>query len=290
MYTTPLRYPGGKSVFTPFLVSLLRINGLENCIYAEPYAGGAGAATNLLLSGNVKRILINDANLGIYAFWKAITEENDRFCDWVMNKPVDLRAWKDWHRIFLSTKSPSFDLGFDTFFLTRTNRSGILNAGPIGGNSEDKQEKAKYKIDCRFNREALCSRIHSIGEHRQDIIVSNKDAIDFLKEQDSDSDIFVYLDPPYYEQGKSLYMSYYKPENHKILANYLEHNASFKWVLSYDCVDVIKEYYRQFDVFDYSINYSARTARIGRELLAHSPGLILPKDTEIIKYRSHRQK
>ena len=66
MNLTPLRYPGGKSVMTPFFIDLFNANSIKMPIYAEPYAGGAGTAINLLLSDNVNEILINDANICIY--------------------------------------------------------------------------------------------------------------------------------------------------------------------------------------------------------------------------------
>ena len=68
MNLTPLRYPGGKSVMTPFFIDLFNANSMKNMVYAEPYAGGAGTAINLLLNDNVDRILINDANVCIYSF------------------------------------------------------------------------------------------------------------------------------------------------------------------------------------------------------------------------------
>ena len=46
MNISPLRYPGGKTVLAPFLQELLLENNLQGGIYAEPYAGGAGAALN----------------------------------------------------------------------------------------------------------------------------------------------------------------------------------------------------------------------------------------------------
>lgn len=267
---------------TPFLSRLFQENKMESIVYAEPYAGGAGAAINLLISNTVERVLINDANIGIYSFWKAVKENNDRLCDWIMNKPVDLDEWNRWHRFFRESKEPSFELGYSTFFLSRTNRSGILNAGPIGGNSSEKQAAAKYKIDCRYNREVLCDKIHRIGDFRNQIFVSNLDALVFLANNNNTPNLFVYLDPPYYNQGKSLYMSYYNPEDHIALANFLSREARFEWLMSYDFVDEICDIYKDFDLYHYSLNYSAREARKGKELLAHSAGIRVPKDMSIV--------
>lgn len=278
MYTTPLRYPGGKSIMTSFLSHLFEINGWKDIVYAEPYAGGAGAAVNLLLTQQVNRILINDANIGIYSFWKAIKEENKKLCEWVLTKPITLEAWNYWHKVFMKADVPSFELGFATFFLTRTNRSGILNAGPIGGNSQQQQDAAKYKLDCRFNRTELAKRIANIGDVAFRVEVSNLDAIHFLKAHNGDDSLFVYLDPPYFQQGKSLYMDYYKATDHYALASFLKNEARFNWLMSYDCVPEIKRIYSDFELYEFSLNYSARNARIGKELLTHRPGISLPEN------------
>ena len=52
-------------------------------------------------------------------------------------------------------KKTSYELGFAAFYLNRTNRSGILNAGVIGGKKQD----GKWEMDARFNRDNLASRI-----------------------------------------------------------------------------------------------------------------------------------
>ncbi len=41
---SPLRYPGGKQILARVLGHMIEVNGREGGIYAEPYAGGAGAA------------------------------------------------------------------------------------------------------------------------------------------------------------------------------------------------------------------------------------------------------
>lgn len=278
MVRTPLRYPGGKSIFTDFFVDLFKVNGMRNVIYAEAYAGGAGAAINLLLTDTVDRILINDANIGIYSFWQSVVTENRRFVDSILSCEVSLQEWRRWKTIFKTATEPSFELGFATFFLTRTNRSGVLNAGPIGGATEEQQENAKYQIDCRFNKKELARKVNEIGSFAERIEVSNFDALEFLQINNLRENLFVYLDPPYFQQGKSLYMDYYKQENHQTLANFLSNDARFDWVLSYDNVADIRQMYNSFPLYEFNLNYSVRTYREGKELLLHSRQLCLPND------------
>lgn len=273
---TPLRYPGGKSIMTPLFVDLIKINDMKHVTYAEPYAGGAGAAVNLLLSDSVDRIMINDANIAIYSFWKSIIEESGKFCDAISKVSVDLDTWKKMRAIIDKSHDYSFELGFATFFLSRTNRSGIINAGPIGGGTMESQAKATYKIDCRFNRENLIKRVQAISERKKQIIVTNKDAIKFLKDLRNNK-YFVYLDPPYYKNGKTLYMNFYQPKDHLELARYLSSCKKISWVLSYDDVPEIRAMYSSFQLYNFSLKYTAQTKKTGQELLCLSKDLTMPK-------------
>lgn len=278
MNRTPLRYPGGKSIMTPFFIDLIRVNGLQGVSYAEPYAGGAGTAINLLLDGQVRRIYINDANIAIFSFWKYAINESERFIDKIEKTCIDLQNWQYYHNFIKNAQQPSFELGFAAFFLSRTNRSGILTAGPIGGKSQEKQEKATYKIDCRFNKQDLISRIHRISMYKENIVVSNDDAIDFLKSLPADNNNLVYLDPPYFKQGKSLYLNYYSADDHRVLSDYLYNTVNFRWVLSYDNVYEIREFYKHFDLYEFQLNYTAQSVKKGSELLTHSKNLIMPEE------------
>ncbi|MBQ8704262.1 MAG: DNA adenine methylase [Bacteroidales bacterium] len=262
---------------TNFIVELFKKNNLTDIVYAEPYAGGAGAAINLLLKNSVNKILINDANIGIFSFWYYVIKENSRFVDMIQGCEVSLREWHRWKDVFKTATKSSFELGFATFFLTRTNRSGVLNAGPIGGVSAIQQEKAKYKIDCRYNRQNLAQKVKKIGTLADRIEVFNLDALDFLQLNNVRDNLFVYLDPPYFQQGKSLYMDYYTQDNHRDLAFFLSQKAHFDWILSYDNVYEIRQLYKDFPLYEFDLNYSVRTHRKGRELLLHSNSLSFPK-------------
>ena len=277
---TPLRYPGGKSVMATLFADMFNINHLEHVTYAEPYAGGAGTAIALLLENRVDRIFINDANVGVYSFWDSILRHTNEFVEKVQSIPISLEEWRKQRNVFLNSNVPTFDLGFATFYLSRTNRSGILNAGPIGGNSEEKQNKAKDKLGCRFNRDNLSEKILQIAAKKRRIFVTNKDAIVFLKDLKG-SGKFVYLDPPYYVKGKSLYLDFYQHQDHVLLAEYLKSTLKFNWVLSYDNVEAIRNLYAGFDQYEFDLKYTANLKKYGAELLTYSKNLILPDKKEI---------
>ena len=223
--STPLRYPGGKTIFTDYFQSYIEINQLQNTIYAEPYCGGSGAAIKLLLDGSISKVVLNDANFSIYAFWYSLKYLGNEFLAIFENTDVSLVEWQKQREIFRNSKANTNDesilkLGFATFFLNRCNRSGILTAGPIGGQSDIGQAAATSKIDARYKKTVLREKLKNIVDKRDKIVVTNLDALSFLKQQIetlSEYDLrntFVYLDPPYYKQGSSLYLNYYKKDDH----------------------------------------------------------------------------
>ena len=276
---SPLRYPGGKQVLSRVLGHLIALNRRGGGIYAEPYAGGAGAALALLFAGHVDELMLNDADVRIYAFWKSILNETEGFLRLLRNTPLTVEEWRRQRRIY--TRSPKYSklkVGFATFYLNRCNRSGIIaNGGLIGG----LRQTGKWKLDARFNRVELAARVERIARYRHRIRITRFDAITFLKrlaEHPTMADRgFVYLDPPYFEKGSQLYLNHYDPADHEALASHLSSGVPFKWVMSYDNVAPIKKLYKRgFSQVTFNLGYSAKKFRIGSELLIHDNTLRFP--------------
>ncbi len=260
---SPLRYPGGKTFLFPFFDDVIKTNGLKKVTYVEPFAGGAGAALALLLSGKVDRIVINDLDNAIFAFWKSVVFDSVKFIKKIRSTPVTIREWRRQKAIYNDPKAGLFNLGFATFFLNRTNTSGILNGGPIGG----LKQQGKYKIDARFNKEALIERIQKIAFYKDKISVFNKDGVNLIGEYLNKKNAFIYLDPPYFEKGASLYLNHYKKEDHEALARKLNGNPDAFWLLTYDNKKEIKALYPERKIINFSLNYNAYISRKGRELM-----------------------
>jgi DNA adenine methylase len=292
--STPLRYPGGKSVLTDFFKRFITANGIGPCVYAEPYCGGAGAAINLLLSGDAEQVLLNDANFALYAFWASLKNHGSDFLDLFDLTEVTLDEWHIQRNIFNDKNNRDIlQKGFSTFFLNRCNRSGILSAGPIGGQTIGSQLAATDKIEARFNRIELRKKIKLIVDNSEKFEVFNLDAFKFLEtivaQHPYQNRVFVYLDPPYYDQGSSLYLNYYKHENHEDLAQFIKStNIRFKWILSYDNVKPIRTLYDEMRCFTFNINYSAQQAKLGSELMVFSENSILPESNIIRKMDKNR--
>lgn len=274
---TPLRYPGGKSSLSSFLAQVIVLNNLQGGTYVEPYAGGAGAALNLLFKGAVNHIVINDFDPAIYAFWVSVINETDEFACRISSVPLTIEEWHRHKNILKTHKLQSFfDVGFAAFFLNRCNRSGILKAGPIGG----QHQTGEYTLGARFHRENLIEKIRRIERHKKGISVYNLDAIDLLQKvvPSIDGPKLVYLDPPYFKKGHQLYLNAYEHDDHENLAWALgKMSSSDCWVLTYDDAQEISDLYQDSITSTYTLNYSAAKAKQGRELLISPPWLVLPE-------------
>jgi len=280
VFNSPLRYPGGKAVLSDFLADLAAANGLQDGTYVEPYAGGAGAALNLLFGEYVHRVMLNDIDPCIFAFWNAILRHKKAFVDLIRSTPVTMQEWKRQREIYRhQTRYSRIKVAFAGFFLNRCNRSGIIvNGGPIGGCNQD----GKWKLDVRYNKDELIRRIEKISLYKDRISIFNMDAIDFLRQivrkNKSIEGTLVYLDPPYYFRGSQLYINHYQPEDHAGLARFITRENSFKWVLSYNNVPQIRELYRDREQIEFNLDYTAHTRKIGTELLIFSKNIFLPAD------------
>jgi DNA adenine methylase len=283
IHFTPLRYPGGKAKLAGFIKSLLEQNQLLDGEYVEPYAGGAAIGLELLFHEYVSRIHINDVSKPIHAFWKSVLDHTEDLCRLVVKTPLTVAAWDKQKRILGNAcNHGTVELGFATFFLNRTNRSGILNGGIIGG----RDQTGPWKIDARFNVKELVRRIESIARMRNRIRLTQQDALIFLKAGVSKwpAETLVYLDPPYYEKGRDLYYDFYEHEDHEGVADFITENiVRQRWIVSYDNVKPIRELYKGTRHIIYDIGYSARSASTGSEVMFFGPGLKVPPVTGPIR-------
>ncbi|MGN0024169.1 MAG: DNA adenine methylase [Candidatus Avelusimicrobium sp.] len=269
---SPLRYPGGKACLAEEIKELLEKNNLVGGAYAEPFAGGAGLALNLLFSGFVSKIYINDLDRSIYAFWHTVLNEPEKLIETMQNTPITVEEHERQFAVQLDKENASlFDLGFSTFFLNRTNVSGVVRGGIIGG----KKQTGKYKIDARFNKAALADKIRKITELKHWIHLSNEEASVFLErmEEELPADSLVFLDPPYYVKGASLYYNHFSNADHAILANNVK-KYSKHWIVSYDNVKEVRQLYTPHRCKTYSLNYSVKEHYQGSEVMFFSKGLI----------------
>jgi len=280
---TPLRYPGGKGKLAPFVKQLIELNGLSDGEYAEPYAGGAALALELLFHEYVSRIHINDISRPVYSFWRSVLDEPDALAALVVDTPLTVDEWDRQKRVY-ANQADYDDLlvGFATFYLNRTNRSGILNGGIIGG----RDQTGPWKIDARYNAGDLAGRILAIGGQAHRISLTNLDACEFMRRGGLSwpKKTLVYLDPPYFVKGRHLYHDFYRPEDHAEVAQVVADALSSQaWIVSYDDVEDIRTLYGQAPAISYVVGYSARTVRNGSEVMFFKDGLEIPPLCGVMK-------
>jgi len=274
--TSPLRYPGGKTCLYPLVSEILQKNRIERRHYVEPFAGGCGLTLALLYGGHVSDIHINDFDASIWALWHSVLNHTDEFIYRVRETPITVNEWRAQREVHLQMDADDpLGLGFSTFFLNRTNRSGIIKAGVIGG----LDQTGPYKLDCRFNCDDLERRIRRVAKYKNRIHLVRRDALAFIQETSANlpASTFFCIDPPYFSKGQRLYTSYYDPEDHGVLAKSILEIEN-PWIVTYDNVPAIMRLYRDRRQYQFDITYSVETKRRGTELLIASKGLRLPPE------------
>ena len=269
---SPLRYPGGKTAMLPIVSGIIRAKGLNAAVYVEPFAGGAGLALSLLFNSLANEIHLNDVDRSIFAFWNSVLNENDKFIEKIENTPITVEEWKRQRIVQLEKETADeFELGFSSFYLNRTNRSGIIsNAGLIGGY----RQSGQYRLNCRFHKDKLIKKIQKIADYRNCIHICNLDAVEFIKQTDNDlpDNVLYCIDPPYYSKGHTLYTDFYEHDDHEALSEVIL-ALDRHWILTYDDTQQITDLYQTQCQYSFNLNYSLARKRAGAELLILSDSL-----------------
>ncbi|MEI7867358.1 MAG: DNA adenine methylase [Candidatus Methylumidiphilus sp.] len=264
---SPLRYPGSKATFLKVVLEFIEVHGLKGREIVEPYAGSGIVSLSLVANNLVSHATLVERDPLLYSFWKAVFEHTDILLSSIEDININMDTWYEL-RVLLKHKIPENelipDLALACLFFNRTNFSGVLHSGPIGG----KDQSSDYKLDCRFNKKDIISRIRQISSLRDGVSVKFGDALEFLQKANiqNHEKRFFYVDPPYFKQGRKLYRYYYKVIDHKRLYDILS-VATFPWLLSYDKHEFIELLYDGFPQVHQSFRYMSRTPKNENELV-----------------------
>jgi DNA adenine methylase len=273
LYPSPLRYPGGKGKVANFFKLLFLENDLLGYEYVEPYAGGASVALSLLFEEYASHIHINDLDRSIYTFWKVVLEQPDDLCHRIAVARLGVREWDRQRQVQSASDPDELDLAFSTFYLNRTNRSGIIGGGIIGGRAQ----RGKWKIDARWRPGDSIARIEKIARFSSRITLTGLDTATYVETvlPTLDSPV-LYLDPPYYTKGKGLYQSFYEHADHERIASLVQ-DLDQPWIVSYDADPSIEALYNGSRHLKYNLRYTARESSDGTEVMFFSDGLHVPQ-------------
>jgi len=263
MITSPLRYPGGKARIAPMVYELIKNLSPTITTYYEPFCGGSGISLYLLMNDLVDYIAINDYDRSIYSFWRAVFNDTDKLITLIERSPVTVCEWKKQKNIYLTSSKYSVNFAFATLFLNRTNRSGIISAGPIGGYKQE----GKWKIDARYNKVEIINRILNISEYKKRVKINNMDIRRYINTYDFDNKCFIFFDPPYINNGKRLYKNALTLKDHIEIADVIKNINQANWIVTYDDHKLVRSLYSEYCIKQFPIQYSAAIKKMGNELM-----------------------
>ena len=225
--------------------------------------------------------IINDYDKAIYSMWKAILTNTRKFIKMIEDTPINDVEWRRQKDIYnTQNKKYSIELGFAAFYLNRTNRSGILSAGPIGGHDQT----GNYLIDARFNKNDLITRIKKIAKYRHKIHLYNYDVRTFINvyAQKYIANAFIYFDPPYYHKGKQLYKNFFEHKDHEQIRDLIV-NLNCPWIVTYDDVEEIRTIYNAYQGYNFDLVYGVANTGLNSEIMFLSNQALVPTTDELNK-------
>jgi len=265
---SPLRYPGSKQALVPYVIRFLKENRLHTEHWYEAFAGGASISLSLLKREVVKQATLIEKDPLIYAFWECVRSDPAILCERIRTLDVSMKTWKRFQKFRepdAVSKYPLIDLGVAGLFFNRTNYSGIIGANPIGGMSQE----SEYKINCRFTKNTVITRICEAASVAKRLTVIHGDAVSHLRQRKDtilNKKAVVYIDPPYYAQGQKLYRYHFFDKDHQRLARFLN-SSEFPWLVSYDNAPFIAGLFREKLQKPIRLQYTVRQARSAEELI-----------------------
>lgn len=286
---SPLRYPGAKAQLAPFIAMLFDHNEFYDYSLAEPFCGGGSISINMLVHSVVDEVHINDLCPYVYSFWRLVADGPEELCRKIWDTEVTIEEYGRQKEIAREPDGWSgLELAFCAFFLSRVGFGGrIYKTGVRGGVNQDKE----WRIDDNYNKKKSVAKIEAI--HTMfglgPIKVYNMHFMQFLEHLNKNvRDVFIYMDPPYYDDKTKFYRFNFKHDDHERMAKYMQDACRHPWVTSYDDRQEIIDMYpyakHTRKRFKYSFNKKAyekrEDAHRASELILHSPSVRVPDDFE----------
>jgi DNA adenine methylase len=261
MLKSPLRYPGGKAKVLDAILERFPTGFLE---FREPFVGGGSVFLAVRQKFPEVNVWINDLNLDLIAFWRtvqtdciALTTEVRRIKD----TEHDGRSLFERFRSSLSDDLTQFERAVRFFVLNRVTFSGTVDSG---GYSEQ-------SFHGRFTHSSI-DRVQEIAGLMQGVRITNLDYREVLNAVGTD--VFVFLDPPYFSATKS--KLYGKKGDLHVGFDHAEfalemQQCPHRWLITYDDCAEIRNGFAFAQVEDFSVqygmnNYKQTNAARGAEL------------------------
>jgi DNA adenine methylase len=265
------RYPGGKSKLKSRIAFKLNEVSCDNNLeYREPFFGGGSIGLLILQNRpNLKKVWINDFDLGISSLWTTLIKRPDLLKMYVGKFEPSVELFDNYKQELTATELPTLtsdedvaDFGFKKLAIHQISYSGLgtKSGGPLGG----RDQKSEYKIDCRWSPHYICKKIDILNQLFSQYIIKNNVCTNYDFAEiinDTTNDALIYLDPPYYNKGNDLYQHGFTEDDHRRLADCLK-KTKHEWVLSYDECPEIRKYYDWASIEEIAgVNYSITASK-----------------------------
>jgi DNA adenine methylase len=263
------RYPGGKVRYTNFILpTLYRCSGFS--LYVEPFVGGGSVALAMAKRHASVKLLLNDLDTGMAAFWDLVANAPQAEFDSLLQRVLNTKPTVEmFHQIEATRPTDRLGRAFRALFLNRTSWGG-LGWRPLGG----KDQKSKGKIDSRWNpqkRVAEMREARSLLRGRTQVLNADFATVIPLAHEKA----LTFLDPPYYEAGNQLYNFTWTDDDHVRLRDALKGKGN--WVMSYDDHAFIRNLYGVL-AYLMAVKYSVGKYRKKMHELLLFPRLEFPHD------------
>jgi DNA adenine methylase len=193
---SPLRYPGGKSWFRPYVIRWLRALKRRPSHFIEPFAGGASVALAIAELDLADKILLVELDPEICNLWRVILSKD------APKLQSKIRCFK------LTAKSVRKELdsktrdrisrAFRCLLRNRVQRGGIISRT---GGLLKKGERGRG-LGSRWYPQTLINRISAISSLRGKISLGYGDGIAAVKKYSRNKRAAFFIDPPYTVNGE----------------------------------------------------------------------------------------
>ena len=253
---SPLRYPGGKSRLSEFLISLFPGDFLE---YREPFVGGGSVFFRAKQEYSERKFRINDLFQDLFVFWKMLRDRPDS----VVENVIRLKSsYTDGRMLynFLTTPHDASEAerAAEFFVINRITFSGTTLSGGYSDES--------------FRKRFTDSSIERLGKSAKiltgDVEITGDDFSSLLNLPGNG--VFIFLDPPccigkkskLYGKGGNMHKSF----DHTRLFTTLK-DSPHRWLMTYNDCDFIRELYSGFKVRPIEFAYGMQQGKPGKEII-----------------------
>ena len=258
---SPLRYPGGKSRALKQILPLIPLNISE---FREPFVGGGSVffAIRSLFQNRITSYWINDLNYDLYCFWKQVRDQGPSLVEALKEKRTTTTNGRTLFKELTKTKDElsqnrellcEFQRAVRFFVLNRITFSGVVDSG---GYSQSAYEK-------RFTGSSI-ERVKNICPYLSDVKITNADYTDALFQDGSD--VFIFLDPPYWRATESKLYGVrgvlHTAFDHVQFAENMR-KCPHKWLITYDDSPAIRELFDFAEIQEWTLQYGMNNYRKG---------------------------